>query len=768
MSDINLRLPTSGHPSELLSQRFDAWRKILRSLSVYLKDYAAAQTDISKQQNRLSNSVNFPFFYFGTSENALTAVEQTARAQLDAEGGNDNTSLGAATAVPNPPTKHPQLSSEDDKIRLNFTPYGSGSLSDVPAAIISLHNKQAAIADKAAKELTSIVIPRLEDLRDDLTGKIKEIKGLSSDFKNSVEREQSATKKNIEEYEKILTSATQNHNPKNDPYLFKANVDAQLARQVKEENYLVEAYINIQNSGQELEKLIVTEVQEALHTYSNILGTYASQSQELANQLNAGFLAKAPDFEWNNYVAKDGNQNFIDPTKVKARDAATLQAVTPSPLTHKIRAGYLERRSKYLKNYSKAWYVLTPSFLHEFKTPQDLQPVLSLSLNDCQISHDKKPSKSSHKFVLNTCDSAGSKHYNWVFRAENKQKLEEWFEDLSRLVTLKSPTERAQLYVATTASKEQPVATTASKEQPVAATAPKEQPVAAASAPSTSATSTTSAPAALATTTSATDSTEIDSATAAAATAAAAGAAAAGAAIAAVSASATTDSSEETAPITKITSSADSISSQVSSIDEPYAAGDEDSCGAADPHAVATDPANELDVTKLERPTIPGSFPSTVSGLKINTASSFANPRTEGATTSSPVREDSSSLFSYDLKKETHSTLPADHDFKPVDADIPVHLERELTQTHHKDENPLAVGTGIGVAQLPNETGISDPREAVARRRSSVNTPPNRRPSRKATGSFGVEPLTSMENQQQANTGLFFVGGLPSTTSSGE
>ncbi|KAF5094470.1 hypothetical protein D0Z00_003517 [Geotrichum galactomycetum] len=738
MSDINLRLPTGGHPSELLSQRFDAWRKILRSLSVYLKDYAAAQNDISKQQTRLSNSVNFPFFYFGTSENALTAVEQTARAQLEAEGGNDDASLGAATAVPNPPTKHPQLSSEDDKIRLNFTPYGSGSLSDVPAAIISLHNKQAAIADKAAKELTTIVIPRLEDLRNDLSGKIKEIKGLASDFKNSVEREQGITKKSIEAYESILVSASQNHDFKNDPYLFKVNVDAQLARQVKEENYLVEAYVNIQKSGRELEKLLVTEVQEALHTYSNIITTYATQSQDLANQLHAGFLTKAPDFEWNNYVANDDNKNFIDPTTVKTRDAATLHTVTSSPLTHKIRAGYLERRSKYLKNYSKAWYVLTPSFLHEFKTSHDLQPVLSLSLNDCQISRDKKPSKSSHKFVLNTRDSSGSKDYNWVFRAENKQKLEEWFGDLSQLVALKSPIERAQLYVA--------------------ATAPQEQPVAAPSAPAT-----TSVPALATTTTSATGSNQIDPAMGPAATAAAAGAA-----IAAVSASTTTDSSNDTVPITKVTSSAESVSSQVSSIDEPYAAGDEDSCDAVDPLAVATGPENELDVTKLERPTIPGSFPSTVSGLKLNPSSSFADPRTEGVTTSSPVRDDNSSLFSYDLKKETHSTLPADYDFKPVDADIPVNLERKLTQTHHKDENPLLDGTGIGVAQLPSETGVSDPREAVARRRSSVTAPPNRRPSRKATGSFGVEPLTSLEPQPQASADLFFAGGLPSTTSSGE
>lgn len=719
MSDIYLTLPINGHPTELLSQRFDDWRKVLRSLSIYLKEYAAIQDDVAKQQSRLGNSVKFPYFYFGTPENAINAVKQTARAKLEAESSHDdNLSLGATTSVPNPPDKHPQLSSEDDRIRRNFAPYGSGSLSDVPAAIISLHNKQAAVARKASDELTGIVIPRLEDLRYNLSGKVKEIKGLASDFKNSVEREQNATKKSIEDYEKILALAANDADPKKDPYILKTAVDAQLSRQVHEENYLIEAYTNIQNSSCGLEKLVVGEIQQALRTYSNMVETAAHQALELSTQLNTGILAKPTDFEWNSYVITDGNQNFLDLSQTKTRDPASLNAIELSPLAKKIRAGYLERRSKYLKNYSKAWYVLTPSFLHEFKTPQDSQPILSLSLTDCQISRDTKQKQGSNKFVLNTRDlgASTSKGHNWVFRAENGDKMEEWFKNLSEVVQLKSPVERAQKYAAVATTKAAPVKTVSAASEVSADTK--------------------------------TDSAVVPSVTTAAI---------AGAAIASVAAS-----KEEIVPFTKVTSSStDSISSQVSSVDEPYAVENEDETFVSKSAPVEN---VEPDVTQLERPTIPGSFPSAVSGLILNTNNALEDSQSKNRTTESPVNEDTGSVFSYDLKKETNSTLPDDHDFKPIDAHISVSLERKLTETHHKDEDPLVTGMGIGVAQLPAEAGATNHREAVARRRSSVTVPPIRRPSRKATGSLGVEPLSSTDQPQDQS--LFFAGGLPSTTSS--
>lgn len=64
-----------------------------------------------------------------------------------------------------------------------FLPLGSGSVQDLPTMLTKYHDNLASLASKSSKELTSEIIPRLEDLRRDLLVKIKEIKALQSDFK---------------------------------------------------------------------------------------------------------------------------------------------------------------------------------------------------------------------------------------------------------------------------------------------------------------------------------------------------------------------------------------------------------------------------------------------------------------------------------------------------------------------------------------------------------------------------------------------------------
>lgn len=143
--------------------------------------------------------------------------------------------------------------------------------------------------------------------------------------------------------------------------------------------------------------------------------------------------------------------------------------------------------------------------------------------------------------------------------------------------------------------------------------------------------------------------------------------------------------------------------------------------------------------------------------------------------------QESSSVFSYDLRQKTNSTLPSDADFTPVDANIPVDTERRLTQTHHKDDVAAAISSGPGVARTTEDDNSIPPEQAVAKRRDSVlaataggadgltsgpGSEPRRKPSRKPTGSYGVAPMTE-DTGASESSGLFFSGGLPDTTSSG-
>jgi hypothetical protein len=92
-----------------------------------------------------------------------------------------------------------------------------------------------------ASEIESGIINQLTGLRADLKSKIKEIKALSGDFKNSVDKEMEATKRVVQSLQDAVNVASVDPNAvsgKGDPYIVKLGVERQLERQIDEENYL--------------------------------------------------------------------------------------------------------------------------------------------------------------------------------------------------------------------------------------------------------------------------------------------------------------------------------------------------------------------------------------------------------------------------------------------------------------------------------------------------------------------------------------------------
>lgn len=92
-----------------------------------------------------------------------------------------------------------------------------------------------------SKDIENDVILALVGLRSDLNQKIKEIKNLSGDFKNSVDKEMAATRRAVNSLQECLgrsdVDASQTTG-KQDPYLLRLAVDRQVEKQIDEENYL--------------------------------------------------------------------------------------------------------------------------------------------------------------------------------------------------------------------------------------------------------------------------------------------------------------------------------------------------------------------------------------------------------------------------------------------------------------------------------------------------------------------------------------------------
>ncbi|CAL9730009.1 phosphatidylinositol 4,5-bisphosphate-binding protein Slm1p [Monosporozyma unispora] len=410
-SPLVVLIPTNAQPTDILAARFSAWRNVIKSLLVYLTEIASIQDEVVRQQLRLAHSIQFPFF----------AIENQS-----------------------------QPSSSDDKaINKFFLPLGNGSIQDVPTILNQYHGTLASVASKASKELTNEVIPRLEELRRDLLVKIKEIKSLQSDFKNTCAKELQQTKQDMKQYMDSLKEAKYN-TPKQDPFLNKLILDKQIKKQIMEENYLHEAFDNLQNSGAELEKVVVMEIQNAMTIYARLLGQESQLVFDiLISKLDLGFFNKDPQFEWDNFTSRD--PNFVSPNLPMRKYKEIVYKYQFDPMTYEIKSGFLERRSKFLKSYSKGFYVLSPNFLHEFKTgdrKRDLVPVMSLSLNECSVAEHSKKDSTEHKFILHAKQN-GIIHrgHNWVFKCDSYDSMISWYHNIKKFTSFSSNQEKTKYII---------------------------------------------------------------------------------------------------------------------------------------------------------------------------------------------------------------------------------------------------------------------------------------------------------------------------------
>lgn len=123
----------------------------------------------------------------------------------------------------------------------------SGGIDDALQVLREFQRNAINEANKS-RDIENDVILALTGLRSDLSQKIKEIKGLSSDFKNSVTPEMEKTKRLVKLLQEGLGQSdvdAAQQTGRQDPYLLKLAVDRQIERQIDEESYLHQVRIPI-------------------------------------------------------------------------------------------------------------------------------------------------------------------------------------------------------------------------------------------------------------------------------------------------------------------------------------------------------------------------------------------------------------------------------------------------------------------------------------------------------------------------------------------
>lgn len=95
------------------------------------------------------------------------------------------------------------------------------------------------------------------------------------------------------------------------------------------------------------------EIQKAYNAYAGILRREADEAYNTVDTLRAGPISMPKDREWTSFMERD--EHFVDP-RIPIREVQNIHYPgRDHELAAEVRAGLLERKSKYLKSYTAGW-----------------------------------------------------------------------------------------------------------------------------------------------------------------------------------------------------------------------------------------------------------------------------------------------------------------------------------------------------------------------------------------------------------------------------
>lgn len=267
---------------------------------------------------------------------------------------------------------------------------------------------------ETSKNITGTVLPILERLHKEIKAKGKELDSGISKQSKAVDKARNLSQKHIEllgQYTATFDSAGAKVDAAHDPYVLQRGINHRLNQQILEENNSRNDLLSVQNSFSEFEAHVLSNVQNALGSFSQFMGGQAERLRALYGDM-ASTAQKVPlDFEWHRFVAR--NENVLINPDAPPRSMTNI--IFPNQghrATKALIEGSLERKSRgvgALTGYKSGYYAITPAgYLHEFKDNDDFHkdptPEISLHLSDCTIG-----AVDGVKFNIKGKDVSGSK-----------------------------------------------------------------------------------------------------------------------------------------------------------------------------------------------------------------------------------------------------------------------------------------------------------------------------------------------------------------------
>lgn len=391
--------PHELKPSDILIERFTAWKGIVKMLIAYFEGVADIEANTSKELTKLGAVIQVPF-----------------------RPGNQF--------------------------------LGEGGMQDV---FYTIRDKTRVIADShssLARTIESSIVQHLQKLRTEIKAHIKNVQNDTGKLAASVAREREMSTKVISDLNRAIGNV--NHTPMNvtakeDPFAVNMTVLKQLQRQVQEENSLQKSVVIMQQNSAHFEEGIVRSIQSAWATFDEWQARMSTSVQETWRTLGVNMAQLMPDREWISFAAR--SDHLLDPeTPLRNPDMIDYPGRNDPSVTP-VHTGLLERKKRFTKSYKEGFYVLTPAgYLHEYASSDPTtatHPVWSLFLPACTLGPPSSATTAkSHKFHIEARKDGtsaygktpsgrslfGGSDTAFTFRARSHEEMMEVWNDLRMLV----------------------------------------------------------------------------------------------------------------------------------------------------------------------------------------------------------------------------------------------------------------------------------------------------------------------------------------------
>ncbi|VDB92044.1 unnamed protein product [Peniophora sp. CBMAI 1063] len=386
-------------PSDVLIERFVAWKTIVKQLIAYFEGVADIENNTAKELTKLGAVIQVPF-----------------------RSGNQF--------------------------------LGEGGLQDV---FYGIRDKTRIIADQHAnlgRTVDSSIVQHLQKLRTEIKAHIKNIQNDTGRLATSVAKERELSSKLISELStniSVFKNTPLHVTSKSDPYIANAAVSRQLAKQVHEENALQKSIIIMQQNSAHFEEGIVRAIQSAWQTFDEWQSRMSTAVQETWQTLGGHMASLQPDQEWIAFSAR--SDHLLDPETPLRNPEHINYPSKEDPAVLPVHTGYIERKKRFTRTYRESYYVLTAAgFLHEFSSSDPsvgTSPTFSLFLPLCTLGPASAPNARSHKFhieggrdgqgttksgsIRQKMGMKSSSGHAWSFRARSHDEMMEWWNDIRML-----------------------------------------------------------------------------------------------------------------------------------------------------------------------------------------------------------------------------------------------------------------------------------------------------------------------------------------------